>query len=78
MSRQEKDFVRRQLAEAESLVSQASQQRSKAQELETALQYSNEKIRLLTDSKSALDSQLLVTARDAEGNKYKIESLSIR
>jgi hypothetical protein len=78
MSRQEKDFVRRQLTEAESLVSQASQQRSKAQELETALQYSNEKIRLLTDSKSALDSQLLVTARDAEGNKYKIESLSIR
>jgi hypothetical protein len=78
MMRQEKDFVRKQLGEAENLLAQSSHQRIRTQEMEAALQHCREQIRLLTDNKSIQESQLLASGRDLEGSRYKHDSLMLR
>lgn len=78
LARQEKDFVRRQLAEAEGLIALSSQHRSRAQEQETALLHSREQQRILTDMKTALDSQLAVSVRELEANKFRAASLEMK
>lgn len=78
LARQEKDFVRKQLAEAEGLIALSSQHRSRAQEQETALLHSREQLRILTDVKNSLDSQLAAAVRDLEVNKFKSASLELK
>ena len=78
IARQDKEFLRRQLTEAEGLLSQNSQQRSKAQDLETSLLHAREQIRLLTDNQSSLNSQLQSSIRDLEESKFKVASGELR
>ena len=76
--RQEKDFVRRQLVEAESLISSTSQQRSKIQELETSILHYREQIRLLTDTKISSDAQVNMSNKDFEEIKFKLQTANMK
>ena len=76
--RQEKDFVRRQLVEAESLISSTSQQRSKIQDLETSILHYREQIRLLTDTKISSDAQVNMSNKDFEEIKFKLQTANMK
>ena len=78
MTRQERESFRKRLAEAETLVASASSQRAQLADLEQSLMHGREQVRLMHDSKSALDSQLLITNRDLESQKWKVGSLEAR
>lgn len=78
IARQEMVFVRKQLAEAEVLVTLSSQQRNKVQELETSLLHSREQIRLLTDNKITSESQLHLIGRELEESKFKHASAEMK
>jgi hypothetical protein len=78
IARQEIEFLRKQLAETEGLLTLGSQQRNKVQELETSLLHLREQIRLLTDSKSTLESQLHSVGRELEDSKFKFASAEMK
>jgi hypothetical protein len=78
IARQEIEFLRKQLAETEGLLSLGSQQRNKVQELETSLLHSREQIRLLTDNKSTSESQLHSIGRELEDSKLKCASAEMK
>ena len=78
IARQEIEFLRKQLAESEGLVTLGSQQRNKVQELETSLLHSREQIRLISDNKSTSESQLHSLGRELEDIKFKCASAEMK
>ena len=76
--RQERDSLRKRLADAETLVAAASQQRATLAELETALMHAREQVRMVNDSRGALEAQLAATVREMESCKQRAGGLEAR